>query len=976
MGNSSKTANIRLADVGTVSVSGALKTVGYGGITSRPAERSREDSRQMDAASQLELGKFIPERFGWSIPMNLGYSKALSTPEYNPYNSDILLKTALAEASNQAEQDSLTNISQTTLTRRAIGFNNVRKNRTQNPNANAKPRKNQLWDIENFAFNYTYSQILKTDPFVKFNDDRQYRGGITYNFNTNPKMFAPFEKTIKNKHLAFIRDLNINLIPSTISIRADIERRFNEIQLRNTTADASGDLPSYINKNFVMHRMFTVRHDLTKSIHLDLDILADARIDEPNGKIDTQLKKDTVLANLKKLGRTTSYKQDFNATYNLPFNKFTFLDWCNGNIRYNARYEWRAAPRSAIELGNTITNAQTQQLNVQANFSSLYNKSKILRKVMSDEPFVFEKKKKETPKDDKNKNPKPELEQTKDEKIDKNNIVLEKGKLEKGKKEDSTPIKKIDKNGKPLTKRELAEQQKKQDEKNKKKTKNQFGEDIDDDNNIKIGQNRSNPSQNNKPDFNLANFMLKGTGRLLLSVKNVALTYSTTKGIGLPGFVPEANYLGNDFSLDAPGLPFIFGNQTDLRPIVQQQQWLTLDTNLMARYGQSNQVNLSGRMSLEPFKDFRIELTNTYNGNANIRDNFKAGNNGRVTSFAPIDSGNFSMSIIAWRTSFDKLTKAAGIDGKNYQSAAYDQFLDSRRTIAQRLAAENPNSTGIDSLGFPSGYSRKSPDVLIPAFLAAYTGQNPNGVSTNPLKPNKTRLPLPNWRITYTGLSNLPFVQKFAQNININHSYRATYTMSSFISNLYFLGDANGKSINRDTTGRSLGRLPGDFYSKNKIETIQINEQFAPFIGIDITLKNSLTARFEYNKSRNITLGLNNARMTESRNNDLTIGIGYRLKTPNLPITINGKPLQNDINMRFDFTMRDNVTILRDLDGIIPQAQQGMKVFSIRPSMDYQVNNRVTARLFWDQNINVPVVANTYRNANVNAGLSIRFTIL
>ncbi|MCD6091032.1 MAG: hypothetical protein J7J72_05995, partial [Bacteroidales bacterium] len=87
------------------------------------------------------------------------------------------------------------------------------------------------------------------------------------------------------------------------------------------------------------------------------------------------------------------------------------------------------------------------------------------------------------------------------------------------------------------------------------------------------------------------------------------------------------------------------------------------------------------------------------------------------------------------------------------------------------------------------------------------------------------------------------------------------------------------------------------------------------------------------------------------------------------------KQVNSDLNMKVDFSLRDNRTILRRIDQNINQVSSGQKVMSINFSADYMVSHRMTMRLYYDQVINNPYMANQYRNSSTNGGISMRFTL-
>jgi cell surface protein SprA len=296
-----------------------------------------------------------------------------------------------------------------------------------------------------------------------------------------------------------------------------------------------------------------------------------------------------------------------------------------------------------------------------------------------------------------------------------------------------------------------------------------------------------------------------------------------------------------------------------------------------------------------------------------------------------------------------------------------------RYDIAYRLADGNPNSDGTvyDSLTgqyFPVGYGPSSQDVLIPAFLAAYTNQGTKSVYLG----NFPRIPLPNWRITYDGLTKITAIGKFLKSASITHGYKSIYAISQFQSNLYY--------DETDGSASSLYQQSNAFFPEYDIGQITIQEQFAPLFGLDMMWNNSLLTRIEFRKTRNLTFSMINKQLTDLSTDEVIIGLGYRIKNVSFTVTsMSGSGRKNkitsDLDIKIDFSIRNNRTVLRRVDEDIDQVSSGQKVFSINSSIDYMLSNSVTIRLFFDKAINNPFVSNQYRNSTTKGGISIRFSL-
>jgi cell surface protein SprA len=453
-------------------------------------------------------------------------------------------------------------------------------------------------------------------------------------------------------------------------------------------------------------------------------------------------------------------------------------------------------------------------------------------------------------------------------------------------------------------------------------------------------------------------FELLGKG--ILSFKTASFTYAETNGTMLPGFRPKSQILGEDLNNNmAPGTGFVFGSQADIRPAAVSNNWLVKNPYLSTLYTTTNSKNLNLRASIEPIQSLRIELTGTRSISNNHTENFMFDkSHGEFTSFNPQETGNFSISYNTFSTAFFS-------DDKNYSSITFQQFRANRFSIAERLGQANEHSHGRSALnGYANGYGPASQEVLIPAFLAAYGGGSVKTVELNPFP----TIPKPNWRITYDGLSKYDWAKKYFSSITLGHSYRSTYTISSFNTDLrYDQSQAQPTVLNKDQ----------NFVSKFNITQISISEQFGPLLSIDITWKNSLSTRMEVKKDRSISMSFSGNQLTEIKGNEYVIGAGYKIKELNLPFKVFGNniKLKNDLNLRADLSVRNNTTVIRKVIENIEQATAGSIIISIKISVDYIVNERFSIRLFYDRIMTTPVVSSSFQTANTNFGVSVRFTL-
>ena len=365
------------------------------------------------------------------------------------------------------------------------------------------------------------------------------------------------------------------------------------------------------------------------------------------------------------------------------------------------------------------------------------------------------------------------------------------------------------------------------------------------------------------------------------------------------------------------------------------------------------------RANLEPARNLKVEVNADRNYSFTHQDYFKANSEGKYKPTSPQDRGTFTMSYIIWPTAFKK-------DNSDNVSPVFDKMLEYRKTIADRLAAQNPNSVGYDSLGFPNGYGQTQPQVLLGAFMAAYAGKDPKKTKLTSFP----KIPLPNWRITYNASQGIKVLRNYFQSFNITHAYRSSYSVGGFMSDIKYKATEGMPSAVDDA---------GNFIPYNRMDVVSITEQFGPLLGIDATMKNSLMAKIEFKRTRNLSLSFVNNQITEVRTNEFVTGIGYRFK--NVKFTVrsvtSGKktPLKSDLNAKIDISIRDNRTILRRIEEKNNQVSTGAKQISLNFSLDYMVSQKLNIRLYYESTISKPHVSAQIPTSTTNAGISMRFTL-
>ena len=455
--------------------------------------------------------------------------------------------------------------------------------------------------------------------------------------------------------------------------------------------------------------------------------------------------------------------------------------------------------------------------------------------------------------------------------------------------------------------------------------------------------------------------LLKATFKTLMMLRNANLTYTNSQSTTMGGFMLTPKYLGFDSIQHVSGMaPFVLGSQNaDFRNDAAQHGWVSKASSLNAMFMQNATQNITARANIEPIKDFKIVLESKYSKTNMYSERFRSvdGTHNGFESENPTLTGNYSISTITILTAFDK--HVSGSKDPN-SSATYQKFTDYRDIMDQRLG------------GADSAYSSNSQGVLLPAFLAAYTGQDPHKVNIS----GTPRIPLPGWQIDYTGLAKWKVLARKFQSITLSHKYSSQYVVGSFASqNIY-----NSTFVTPTSNFYDTGVIPSQTNSSGQlipvyiISGVSVTESFAPFIGFNARTKNKVSYRLTYSRTRTLNMSVSNAQLTESYNNSWQVGIGFARSNVHLPKFLGGTTMKNELNIQVNFTINDMITYQRKfLENTTVTA--GNTNVQFKPTVSYNVSQRVTMMLYFERTINSPKISSSYRRATTAIGVQIRFTL-
>lgn len=461
---------------------------------------------------------------------------------------------------------------------------------------------------------------------------------------------------------------------------------------------------------------------------------------------------------------------------------------------------------------------------------------------------------------------------------------------------------------------------------------------------------RTNRTSQNTVAKSANNEWLNSVKNIITSVKKARLSYSENNGTLLPGYVPEIGFLGRDNysgSL-APTLGFVFGSQIDIRNMAIEKGWLLsrdiTDPYYNKTFSQTHFEKLDVSVDIKPNNFLDIELLANKIYTSNLSQQLDVVN-GVLDAQAPVSEfGNFSSSFLMIGTAF-----------KNYDQL-FEDFKNNRITISERLAAQ-ANLPTID------GFGENSQQVMLPAFLAAYTGQSASGVKLSAFK----NVPLPNWKVNYKGFMQFKWFKDNFRSFTVSHSYRSLYSITNFSNNLQY----------NESTAYISKDISGNFYNKLLLSNVNLTEEFSPLIKVDMRMQNSLSFKGEIRKDRAVTLNFNNNTVTQVKGLEYVIGVGYRIKDVQMRFKIADEQtnVKGDLNLKLDVSLRDNITLIRSINEENDQITGGQRLLSFKFLADYALSKNLTSSFYFDQNASSYAISTTFPRKSIGAGISVRYLI-
>ncbi len=965
-------ANIGLgiSDIAQLNLSGRVETAGFGGIASNVQSRNMDNFYQFQVSAAMEAGRLFPEKAKLHIPLYVSYSKNITAPKYDPTDTDIKLKESLETYPTQEEKDSINNMANTIQESTSWSLTNMKVD------IHSK-KKDMFYDPANFSLSVSYNKQNQCTPEIAKDMTTEHKGSFTYAYAFNPKPWEPFKKIEKVKDVKFLTEFNLYYLPQSWSFNTDVHRSFSILKMRDFNQpdqDGQSSQDLSFSKDFTWSRNFDFKYDLTKNLKFSFHTAMNSTVDEGyyTPEIIKEYEfthdyyeawKDTVQRSLRTWGTPHTYQQVFTATWSVPFNRIPYMDWLTANASYNGTYTWNrtVSTSSQTNFGNTAQSSRSWQIDGQANLETLYGKSKYWKQLnqrmsgrTSRRPF------------------KPK---TYSETVD-----LEAGQpkeINHRLNSEDLLVTATDENGKSVHitfKKDGPSKILVTCKDNKK--------------NIAIAVATKDPNKRTPAELTMDFAAYFGT-----MIRRAQVTYRKTDAMTVPGFYPQIGFFGQDHqggSTYAPGWDFAFGffpkNYMDK---ARDNGWLALSDSISQPATMASTSDFDVKITLEPFPGFKIQVNGKrYEARTSSMLYSGAIDDSGHTMYAMQETmnGSYNITQIALATAFEKIGKPSD----NFASVTFDRFLENRAAMTQRMEERyrdvrypqfDPTGIFSDSIRGQrydrslGAVSRSSADVLVPAFLSAYTKQDVNRISFNPFL--DILHIMPNWSVNFDGLGRIPAVKEHFKSFMLTHAYTCKYAIGSYTGYSTWLGAGDGSDktlgFRRDAT--SGAPIPSNAFD---IGSVSITESFSPLIGVNMTLKNSLLIKTEYRKQRTATLNINSIQITEGHTDEIIVGTGYTIKDLHFTAkTKNGgqRKVSNDLKLTADFSYKNVATLLRKVEENLTQASNGNKVWGLKISADYVISQKVNVQFFYDHQSTIPLISSSYPIKNDNAGINIKLML-
>lgn len=966
---------IKLADLGDINFAGSYNSKGFGAIDQRLMERSQDATLQYDASTSLQVGKVLPKALKLTVPFFAQITKSVKTPRFDPYQGDLTTRE-LVEIDPANKDDYETRAKETT-TIKSFNFTNVKREGGKG----GKP-----WSPENVSATYSYTQTEKTDPVIESDLTTEKKTTIDYGYAGKPKYIQPL-KFLKPKALKIFSEFNFNFLPTRFGFNTSLERYKNIRRFRLP------DQPvfQFDDQRYRWDRNYTLDWDFTKGLRFNFKANVTSVIDEYRqvGIADDPADRPWV--------------DEFNNPVQGDVTEQRVSDYKNENFRklgrsknynHNVGLNYKI-PINLLPMMDWITASADYKSSYTWTAGALIKIDEVVQPDGSVGHFLGN-----------------VIQNTQNRSV---NATFAFDKLY----QKWGYLKKIESGN--ATKGNQS----------KSKKKNDQGSLGSDDKDAKTDvaakpDEKDNKDRKNK-ERSISTFE-RILIRPLLTLRQIKFTYKEDLGTSIPGFMPESKLLGLSDGFEAPGWQFAAGLQPNLEKnnqrnfLFSNQAWFNKSPNFNDLITQTERHNINAKIGLEPFKDFKVDVDFNKDYRNNHTEIFKyKDDKGMFMQIARLDGGSFEATYASFNTLFSNSTEL------------FNQMKANRLIVSENLPNITQDTHAIYS-DFRQGYGPGSFAVVVPAFLAAYRGEDINNVKLDlrsDIK-NYKYIPRPNWSLRYDGLSKLKPFKKFLTNFSLRHAYKATIAVNNFYTNPDYTENDQYK-VNSEN---------GNYYSQIEIPFVSTREDFSPMLGIDLKTTGGIDIKFEYKKGRNLELRPGtNGELAETQNEALVFGFGYtinnfkgfgiggkktkkkRAKKPvdefstdpkddedkktaadpdkdnskgsgtaagggkrgkdknksSGPAALTADAKGRKLTINCDFSFRDEYTQIWYLTAAAGSESQGksrgQRAIQFNPTVEYQMYKNLALRFYFDYNFTHPYnPLNSYDNTNMGSGVVVRYT--
>ena len=929
--------NIKLADLATIQGSFQRRTNGFGSLSSTLDEREQDDNTNWSLRTDFNVDALLPEQQGWSIPVTLQLQSSLTEPQYDPERGDVTISdlqrqfeilpdsTIQRRFGDQYSGQSTDQIRSTLKdsVRRASETYNLRRTVT----AGFSKSGSESWWLRNTvdatSLNFSYFDRSRRSPQRIMDDEWSWRGSFQYQLDfgqartVQPLGFLPDAPVLSS-----LGGITFNYMPTSVSFSGSADRtvstsRSRPSTRRRTPRPARVTDPFRENQNFTHSRNFSLQYDPFGFLGLSFDTNTQQNLND----ISAQTRRNLIFSDSSAVGSRILADVDTSAVFRNP-QQFGLPDDVSGDslrrtLGETLFVENRLEAKSERELFQDLffgsasprTESYRQRLSATLRLGILDRKALdwvSVQDISYQSSFNW------------SNGARGSLTGASVQ----NSVTLRTG-------VSLHPSKVWGRFG-FFERMKQAQRQGDRDEGGGGETEGNgdTGADGEQEN----GDDEGGTSWSDLPLPDPVG-VLRRLALTFMDIRDLTVNYngdrsSRSSNVGRSARGPDGAVtdVSTDYSIldavrgEGPPLGYRLGLSRSIDPANRVFGEGQVIDNLQNRH------RFEARTTLTPSSAFNIDLNWNVTWSTQPQIDFQRGGaspapgapaSGSGISRFRTESGNASASVWAFGGYKSFVEK---------QLATFKENLDAPTDFRD---AENVALT-------------KS--SVAADFRSAYLLGGGSSIGGNGFAP----FPMPGWTVRYSGLSDWPLLRSITDNVSLNHSYNAEY--STGFNSISTAGD----STSLTAAGQRFNYVESAF----EPQSVQIQEQFQPIIGIDITWPFGLQTSLEWN--RRLTTALRGTNVVERKTGELSGRLSYSKRGMSIPFfaEIDNRiqlslTLTRSVNDEREFLLSEALRQARanpnsfdasqalEGDNVNPLSQTTR--LTVSPKISYSVSNRVTA---------------------------------